>query len=87
MSVTVDTSAAKLHHGVRAPADTPVRVLSEIAPEIVPALYALAERTWPRIRESTRKRFGIISRRTRSGRNAGSLQDTAPALRSGNAKS
>jgi hypothetical protein len=57
--VTVETKAGPAS-AARARTDSPLRVLSEIAPPIVPILYQLAERTWPRIRESTRRRFGVI---------------------------
>ncbi|HEV3309065.1 MAG TPA: hypothetical protein VG815_00875, partial [Chloroflexota bacterium] len=38
----------------------PVDILAAVAPEVVPALYKLAERTWPRQRETTRRKFGFI---------------------------
>ena len=38
----------------------PLRVLSELASKLVPVLYETGEKTWPREREYTRRKWGVF---------------------------
>lgn len=58
--MTTRTASATTPVAVTRRSDPPLKILSEIASEVVPVLYDIAAKTWPPGRESTHRRFGVV---------------------------
>jgi hypothetical protein len=58
--MTTETGSQTDPQAARGAEQTPLHVLSDIAPSLVPVLYELADKTWPGTRETARKRFGAF---------------------------
>lgn len=58
MAITI--SAPHITHAQAYDSESPLGILSEAAPSVVPVLYELAARSWPLTTEVERRRFGFF---------------------------